>query len=314
MARAGLEPATPALSGWPGPFIPGAGGVFLTSDAVPLGSVGAVNAHWSRLAQDLRGGRLANCVLWDNSPDQISGTAPDVRYCDIQGGFPGTGNIAADPLFIDPDKGNYALSAESPCIDAADNAAVPEDIEADLDGNPRFLDVPETPDTGNGEPPVVDIGAYESLGGGCLALSSQEVDCHPDGSTFTLSIAGLSACTGGTVMAAFTASGGAVGEDLCFTIMVNQEQGGFCCSTQVCAPVPDCSEATADLDGDGVVGVLDLILLLAQSARTREAAGPIWTTTARSASRTCSSCWRTGTERGLDADGACWAAYAAINF
>ncbi len=54
-----------------------------------------------------------------------------------------------------------------------------------------------------------------------------------------------------------------MGEDLCFTMMVNDDQGGFCCSTQVCVPVPDCSEALGDLDGDGFVGVADLMLLLA---------------------------------------------------
>ncbi len=74
----------------------------------------------------------------------------------------------------------------------------------------------------------------------------------------------VSACTGDTVMTTFTASGGAVGEDLCFTMMVNDDQGGFCCSTQVCVPVPDCSEALGDLDGDGIVGVMDLIMLLGQ--------------------------------------------------
>lgn len=65
-------------------------------------------------------------------------------------------------------------------------------------------------------------------------------------------------------MSTFTASDGAVGEDLCFTMIVNADQGHSCCSTQVCMPVPDCSEALADLDGDGFVGVPDLILLLGQ--------------------------------------------------
>ncbi|MEE8202061.1 MAG: choice-of-anchor Q domain-containing protein, partial [Candidatus Acidoferrales bacterium] len=63
---------------------------------------------------------------------------------------------------------DYRLTAASPCIDAADNTAVPEGITTDLDGNPRFLEIPETPDTGNppGGGPIVDMGAYESLGGG----------------------------------------------------------------------------------------------------------------------------------------------------
>ena len=59
-------------------------------------------------------------------------------------------------------------------------------------------------------------------------------------------------------------SGGAVGEDLCATLLINTEQGGFCCSTQVCVPVPDCtgSVVLCDLDGDGIVGVLDFLALL----------------------------------------------------
>ncbi|MHC4126584.1 MAG: dockerin type I domain-containing protein [Planctomycetota bacterium] len=53
------------------------------------------------------------------------------------------------------------LSPGSPCIDAGDNTAVPDGIDTDLDGNPRFVDDPDTVDTGYGDPPVVDMGAYE---------------------------------------------------------------------------------------------------------------------------------------------------------
>jgi hypothetical protein len=97
-----------------------------------------------------------------------------ISYCDVQGGWEGVGNIDADPLFVDPDNGDYRLSPGSPCIDAGDNMAVPPDeldldddgdtgepIPYDLDGNPRFIDDPDTEDTGYGEPPVVDMGAYE---------------------------------------------------------------------------------------------------------------------------------------------------------
>ena len=64
----------------------------------------------------------------------------------------------ADPLFVDPDgpdhdpetfdDNNYRLGAGSACIDAADNAAVPKRVTLDLDGNPRFVDDPDTEDTG----------------------------------------------------------------------------------------------------------------------------------------------------------------------
>lgn len=51
----------------------------------------------------------------------------------------------------------------SPCIDAADNTAVPKGVVTDLDGNPRFVNDPGTKDTGNPGPPgpIVDMGAYE---------------------------------------------------------------------------------------------------------------------------------------------------------
>jgi hypothetical protein len=67
---------------------------------------------------------------------------------------------------------DFNLTSSSPCIDAAENAAVPEEIDTDLDGNPRFLDVPETPDCQQapgtcGDPPIVDMGAYEFQGLPC---------------------------------------------------------------------------------------------------------------------------------------------------
>ncbi len=126
---------------------------------------------------------LVNCVLWDNDapdgseihigyPGFDSGTVT-VSYSDVAGGEDGVsvdgvgtliwgaGNIDEDPLFVtDPTCGDYFLSPGSPCIDAADNAAVPRDITTDLCANPRFVDDLATDDTGNGEPPV-DMGAYE---------------------------------------------------------------------------------------------------------------------------------------------------------
>ena len=41
---------------------------------------------------------------------------------------------------------------------------MPLDITTDLDGNPRFVDDLGTIDTGNGDPPIVDMGAYEFQG------------------------------------------------------------------------------------------------------------------------------------------------------
>jgi len=123
---------------------------------------------------------LTNCILWGNTGSLFStGTSdPVVTYCDVQFGYPGSGNINADPRFIrdpspggdgtwrtaDDDYGDLRLQANSPCIDAGRNAALPSGITTDLAGNPRFADVPTVPDTGSGTPPIVDMGAYERLG------------------------------------------------------------------------------------------------------------------------------------------------------
>jgi len=63
---------------------------------------------------------IVNSILWgDQSPEdpEISEASSTfmVEYSDVQGGWPGTGNIDMDPLFIDgPDD---RLSSSSPCID-----------------------------------------------------------------------------------------------------------------------------------------------------------------------------------------------------
>ena len=84
----------------------------------------------------------------------------------------GTPDDPDDDFWVD---GDYRLRAGSPCIDAGDNDAVPNDIldldgdgdtgepiPFDLAGGPRFLDDPTVPDTGQGTPPIVDMGAYEA--------------------------------------------------------------------------------------------------------------------------------------------------------
>ncbi|RLC50584.1 MAG: hypothetical protein DRI23_02985 [Candidatus Cloacimonadota bacterium] len=60
-----------------------------------------------------------NNIIWGNtqvSGNQINGGGSiSITYCCVEGGFTGTGNIDADPLFVDD---YYLLSSNSPCIDA----------------------------------------------------------------------------------------------------------------------------------------------------------------------------------------------------
>jgi len=83
----------------------------------------------------------ANSVIWANTapdaPNILDGSA--IRYSDIQGGFPGAGNIDADPLFAGAGSGDFHLSSVSPCIDAGDAAYIPGPATTDIDGQPRLL-------------------------------------------------------------------------------------------------------------------------------------------------------------------------------
>ena len=102
---------------------------------------------------------LADCILWGNTAStdsQISGSAT-VTYSCVQGGWAGEGNISTDPRLLS----DLRLRHGSPCIDAGDNAAVPIAVTTDLAGNLRFVDDPDTADTGSGTAPIVDMGAYE---------------------------------------------------------------------------------------------------------------------------------------------------------
>jgi hypothetical protein len=82
----------------------------------------------------------------------------------------GAGDREEDPELIDPGAGDYRLGPDSPAIDAGDNGSVPAGILVDLDGEPRRVDDPPTPDTGAGVPPLVDVGAFEF----------QPPSCHTD--------------------------------------------------------------------------------------------------------------------------------------
>jgi len=55
---------------------------------------------------------IVSCILWDNTAPQITGDTL-VSYSDVQGGWPGAGNIDADPLLAEP---GYWVDADDPNI------------------------------------------------------------------------------------------------------------------------------------------------------------------------------------------------------
>ena len=114
---------------------------------------------------------LTNCILWGDKAfgpaiaeiDNESSGSVTVSYSDVQGGWAGTGNINADPLFVDPAHGDLHLQAGSPAIDAGTNTfSLPGTTNNlvpsfDLDNNPRPVD-----GDGDGDA-TTDMGAYEFL-------------------------------------------------------------------------------------------------------------------------------------------------------
>jgi hypothetical protein len=122
------------------------------------------------------GAVVTNSILWNNVPAYQEAW---ISASCVEGGYPGSGNIAADPLFVrapspgpdgiwgtaDDDLGDLRLAPGSPCIDAGDNDLVPFGIHSDLDGNVRFFDDLATADTGVagalGGPAITDMGAFE---------------------------------------------------------------------------------------------------------------------------------------------------------
>ena len=113
--------------------------------------------------------------------------------------------------------GDYRLAPGSPCIDAGDSTTVwLVGITLDLDGNLRFVDDPDTADTGvpDGNGAVVDMGPYE-VQDPCLS------DLDGDGMISIIDLLDLLAAWG---------------------------------------PCPGCP---ADINGDGQVNIADLLLMLA---------------------------------------------------
>ncbi len=65
---------------------------------------------------------IINSILFNNLPYDLSllyaNTGSTVNYSNFDGDWEGEGNINTDPLFVDPENGDYSLQSGSPCRDA----------------------------------------------------------------------------------------------------------------------------------------------------------------------------------------------------
>jgi len=157
------------------------GGGMISNDCSPT----VINCTFSGNTASTAGGGMynlnssptvINCILWGDTPDEINDdldSSSIVTYSDVEGGWGGTGNIDADPLFVNAAGGDLRLISDvSPCIDAGDSNALPADtadldgdgntvepIPFDLDGNSRVVDGDRDGTA------TVDMGAYEFIEG-----------------------------------------------------------------------------------------------------------------------------------------------------
>jgi predicted outer membrane repeat protein len=108
---------------------------------------------------------ISNCILWGNLAGGVANaiynsdvaSVPDVNYSLVQGGYAGTANVNADPLFVNPVAaalaptlaGDYRIQKCSPALNGGLDSYVPGSINNDLDYTPRI---------NYGK---VDMGAYE---------------------------------------------------------------------------------------------------------------------------------------------------------
>ncbi|MEZ6015838.1 MAG: hypothetical protein R3F49_12030 [Planctomycetota bacterium] len=155
------------------------GCTFYANLALTGGAAIATNATFSN-ATDVR---LFNSIVWGNlsrAGTMLGGDAShynDVRHSVIEGGWPGSGNLNSDPRFVNVTARNLRLAAGSPAIDSGDNGLVLRDrndldddgdfnerAPFDITGAARNMDDPQAADTGVGNAPITDMGAYERRG------------------------------------------------------------------------------------------------------------------------------------------------------
>jgi hypothetical protein len=139
-----------------------------------------IHIHYSALT-------LTNCILWDGGDEVYEYcSTTTITYSDIQGGWPGEGNIRADPLFVPGPAGCHYLSqtlagqaVDSPCVDTG------SDLAENLGFDTMTTRSDEDTDTG-----IVDMGYHYPVTGQSLLMGDFDRDADVDLGDF----AGLQNC------------------------------------------------------------------------------------------------------------------------
>jgi len=105
---------------------------------------------------------IANSILYYNVTNsdaaQISSELASVTYSDVQGGWPGEGNIDKYPLFAEPDNGDYHLKAQAGRWNTSTQSWIIDDVTSPcIDAGDPSSPVGLEPSPNNG---IINIGAY----------------------------------------------------------------------------------------------------------------------------------------------------------
>jgi predicted outer membrane repeat protein len=117
---------------------------------------------------------LTSSIVYSNAPEAIVDIEGDasIDYSDIEGGWSGTDNIDADPLFCNPSCADrdYTLAATSPCADGGQGGvsmgAEPVVCPEPVNHTPRTIQVP-------GDAPTLEEALAIACEGDAIELSAQ---------------------------------------------------------------------------------------------------------------------------------------------
>jgi len=131
-------------------------GVTINNTAVVYMYNMTIYGNWTGVYENTLGSvSVFNSILWNNTTSMYG--LPAITYSNVEGGLSGTGNINADPVFVDTLSGDFNLQINSPCIDA---------------GNPLTeYDADST---------VVDMGAFPLIRELLAGTSTENVDITED--------------------------------------------------------------------------------------------------------------------------------------
>jgi len=89
-----------------------------------------ISDYGGELFVGLGAAQITNCIVYGSDyTDEFlpifyeSGSELEILFSNIQGGWEGTGNIDANPLFCNPDSDDYTLAENSPCVGTGENSA-----------------------------------------------------------------------------------------------------------------------------------------------------------------------------------------------